>query len=60
MVARDWPRAYALMTRAATQGLPPARQTLIEMDKHIPLAQRQHGAAMANAAAVEVKLLLSE
>ena len=47
MVAQDWPRAYALMTRASAQGLPPARQALLEMDKHMPLAQRQQGAAMA-------------
>lgn len=50
MVAQDWPRAYGLMTRAAAQGLPPARSALIEMDKHIPLAQRQQGVALARAA----------
>ena len=52
MVATDWPRAYGLMTRAASQGLPPARQALLEMDKHIPLAQRQQGAALARGAPV--------
>jgi len=51
MVAQDWPRAYGLMTRAAAQGLPPARSSLIEMDKFIPLAQRQQGVALASAAA---------
>ena len=47
MVKTDWPRAYALMTQAAAQGLAPATSALAEMDKHIPLAQRQQGAAMA-------------
>ncbi|HZF42379.1 MAG TPA: tetratricopeptide repeat protein [Sphingomonadaceae bacterium] len=50
MVGKDWPRAYALMTRAAAQGLPPARNAVVEMDKHIPLAQREQGVAMARAA----------
>ena len=50
MVGKDWPRAYALMTRAAAQGLPPARNAVLEMDKHIPLAQREQGVAMARAA----------
>jgi len=50
MVAQDWPRAYGLMTRAAAQGLPPARSALMEMDKHIPLAQREQGVALARAA----------
>jgi hypothetical protein len=49
MVGKDWPRAYALMTRAAAQGLPPARNAVVEMDKHIPLAQREQGVAMARA-----------
>ena len=50
LVAQDWPRAYGLMTRAAAQGLPPARSALMEMDKHIPLAQREQGVALARAA----------
>lgn len=44
---RDWVRAYALMTRAATTGLPPAVTSLSEMDKYIPLDQRKQGIAMA-------------
>lgn len=50
LVAPDWPRAYSLMTQAAAQGLPPARSALIEMDKHIPLAQREQGVALARSA----------
>ena len=44
---RDWVRAYALMTRAAASGLPPAVSSLAEMDRHIPLDQRQQGLALA-------------
>lgn len=44
---RDWVRAYALMTRAAATGLPPAVTSLSEMDKYIPLDQRKQGMAMA-------------
>ncbi|MDP9404612.1 MAG: sel1 repeat family protein [Actinomycetota bacterium] len=47
IVARDWPRAYALMTRAAAQGLPQAASSLTQMDKYIPLAERQKGIALA-------------
>lgn len=51
MVGVDYPRAYGLMTRAAAQGLPPAKSALLEMDKYIPLPQREQGAALAKAAA---------
>lgn len=44
---RDWPRAYALMTRASASGLPAATRALAEMDKHIPADQRKRGTAMA-------------
>lgn len=47
LVARDWPRAYALMTRAAAAGLPQAATSLSQMDQYIPLAQRQQGIAIA-------------
>ena len=47
IVAKDWPRAYALMTRAAAQGLPQAATSLTEMDGFIPLADRQKGIALA-------------
>lgn len=48
-VTRDWPRAYALMTRAAASGLAPASASLAQMDKYIPLEQRQQGLALARA-----------
>ena len=46
-VVRDPVRAYAFVSRAAAQGLAPAQTTLAEMDKLIPLDQRQKGVAMA-------------
>lgn len=46
-VTKDWPRAYALMTRAAAAGLAPASASLAQMDKYIPLEQRQQGLALA-------------
>jgi TPR repeat protein len=47
LVPKDWPRAYALMQLAAAQGLPPAASNLEQMDKYIPLAERQKGLALA-------------
>jgi uncharacterized protein len=47
LVARDWVKAYALMTRAAASGLPQAATSLSQMDQYVPLAQRQQGVAMA-------------
>lgn len=44
---KDWVRAYALMTRASAAGLAPASRSLAEMDKYIPLEQRQQGVALA-------------
>lgn len=46
-LAKNWPRAYALMTRASNAGLPQASQTLADMDKYIPEAQRKQGLALA-------------
>ena len=47
LVAKDWPRAYALMTLAAGRGLSAASQNLKSMDEYIPLDQRQQGIALA-------------
>jgi uncharacterized protein len=47
MVGKDWTRAYALMTRASASGLAPASASLAQMDKYIPVDQRQQGLAMA-------------
>lgn len=49
LIGKDWPRAYALMTRAAASGLGPASASLAQMDKYIPLEQRQQGLALARA-----------
>lgn len=46
-VSRDTITAYAMVSRAAAQGLDPAKSTLGEMDQVLPLADRQAGVAMA-------------
>lgn len=46
-VNKDWVRAYALMTRASSSGLGPASRSLAQMDRFIPLSQRQQGITMA-------------
>ena len=46
-VPRDYPRAYALMTRAAAAGLPSASQTLVQMDQYISPADRERGTGLA-------------
>jgi uncharacterized protein len=40
-------RAYAMISRAAAQGLPPALATLKDMDSSMSLADRQRGTALA-------------
>lgn len=47
LVTKDWPRAYALMTRASAAGLGAASASLAQMDRYIPLDQRQKGLAIA-------------
>lgn len=44
---KDWVGAYAYMTRASASGLAPASRSLAEMDKYIPLDQRQRGIVLA-------------
>lgn len=46
-VTKDWPRAYAMMTRAAATGLPQAKTSLAQMDQFMPMAQREQGTAIA-------------
>jgi len=46
-VQQDPVRAYAYVSRAAAQGLAPAKTTLAQMDEILPVAQRQKGVAMA-------------
>lgn len=49
-VARDWVRAYAMMTRAAAGGIEAAANSLQQMNRYIPADQRKAGAELANAA----------
>lgn len=46
-IAKDWVRAYALMTRASSAGMAPASRSLAQMDQFIPLDQRQAATVMA-------------
>ena len=46
-VAADPVQAYAFVSRAAAQGLSAARATLADLDRTMPLAQRQLGLATA-------------
>jgi uncharacterized protein len=48
-VLRDPVTAYAYVSRAAAQGLAPAKATLADMDQIMPLEQRQKGLALAQA-----------
>jgi len=52
LVPRDWPRAYALMSRSAEQGLPQAQTSLTEMERHISAQDRAQGRALAQQMAV--------
>lgn len=45
-IAKDWVRAYALMTQALSAGVAPAAKSLQQMDQYIPLEQRQAAAAI--------------
>jgi len=47
LVARDWVRAYALMSLSNGAGLPQANAAIAQMDQHIPLDQRQSAAGLA-------------
>jgi hypothetical protein len=50
-IERDPVKAYAYVSRAAAQGLAPAKETLAQMDELIPLEDRQKGIALAMAEA---------
>jgi TPR repeat protein len=47
VIARDAPRAYALMSRAAAQNLPPAVTQLAEMERLLSPQDRARGVEMA-------------
>lgn len=46
-VQRDWVRGYALTVRAAAQGMTQASTAQAQMDRHIPLADRQKALELA-------------
>jgi TPR repeat protein len=46
-VAQDPVLGYAYVSRAAAQGLEPAKNTVAQMDEIMPLAQRRKGVALA-------------
>ena len=46
LAAKDWPRAYALTKRASDAGLGIASARLAQLDRLIPLDQRQRGLAL--------------
>jgi len=50
-VAQDQILGYAYVSRAAAQGLAPARETLAQLDKLMPVADRKKGVAIAKAKA---------
>ena len=47
LAAKNWPRAYALMSRASAAGLAQATASLKQMDKYVPAQQREQGLALA-------------
>ena len=59
IAGKDWPRAYALMTRAAAQGLPQAATSLAQMNQHLSLGDRQKGVALARGMETSGKALAS-
>lgn len=46
-VQKDWVRAYALTSLAQQSGVDQAKAALAQMDRYIPLEQRQQAAALA-------------
>lgn len=50
LVARDWPAAYALMTKAAAAGLPQARTSLTQMEQYMSPADKQAAQALSGSA----------
>lgn len=47
IVPKDWIRAYALVSLAQQSGLEQARTALIQMDRHVPLEQRQQATILS-------------
>jgi uncharacterized protein len=47
LLAKDWVRAYALVSLAQQQGLSQATSALAQMDQHVPMEQRQQAVVLA-------------
>ncbi|RYY25431.1 MAG: sporulation protein [Sphingomonadales bacterium] len=47
VVAKDWVRAYALVTRSSQTGLNEASTALAQMDKYMSISERQQGLTLA-------------
>ncbi|HET9398058.1 MAG TPA: SPOR domain-containing protein [Sphingomicrobium sp.] len=58
-VPADHVKAYAYVSRAAAQGLAPAKATLADMDAVMPLDQRKKGVALAQQMAAGTKAAAS-
>lgn len=54
-VAKDWVRAYALVSIAQQAGLPQATSAIAQMDAHIPLADRQKAVLLATSMAADAE-----
>lgn len=54
-VEKDWVRAYALVSLAHQANLPQATPALAQMDKYIPLDQRQQSVALSARIAAEAQ-----
>lgn len=54
-VGKDWVRAYALVRIAQQAGIEAATRSLTEMDKLVPLDQRQKGVALSAQIAAEAE-----
>lgn len=53
LVAKDWRRAYALLTLANSAGLPQAKAALAQMDEHVPAPDRQAAQVLAQSLKTE-------
>jgi uncharacterized protein len=47
LAPRDWPRAYALLTRSASAGLPQATTSLAQIEPYLSEEDRRRGRALA-------------
>lgn len=54
-IARDWTRAYALVSLAQQADLPQASRALAQMDEYIPLEERQKSVALAARLAADAR-----